>query len=162
MVRADAEIQGAITIEGELEGSSWQQTINVQPWTGVEDDSEGVASVWARSKIEALMDQKYAGIPEAQIRPDVLQLALEHQLLSPYTSFVAVEETISRPASAQLKAGVVANAVPAGQSAHQYAYPSTATRSARSLVLACFMLFASALLILAGRKHRGQYDIFAS
>ena len=59
----------------------------------------GVASLWARAKIAGLLDQKVAGREEGLVRKDVLAVALQHQLLSPYTSFVAVEEVVSRPPS---------------------------------------------------------------
>ena len=74
-----------------------------------------------------LLDQKVLGRDEATVRAEVLTVALQHQLLSPYTSFVAVEEIISRsPGEATLTAPVP-NTRPQGQSHQTFAYPRTAT-----------------------------------
>ncbi len=37
------------------------------------------------------------------LKKQITQLAIEHQLLSPFTSFIAVEEKISRKKDAALK-----------------------------------------------------------
>ena len=54
--------------------------------------------LWARAKIDALMDAGRRGAPEAEIRAAVLDVALTHHLVSKYTSLVAVDVTPTRPA----------------------------------------------------------------
>ena len=61
------------------------------------------------------------------MRAEVLPLALSHQLLSPYTSFVAVEEVVSRPVTEGLDSKPVVSTRPRGQSDQTFAYPRTAT-----------------------------------
>ena len=46
----------------------------------------------------------------------MLALALEHQLVSRFTSFVAVDKTPARTAEARLKSGAVPGHFPAGWS----------------------------------------------
>jgi len=52
----------------------------------------GVATRWARARIDDLLDGRAAGGEEATVRAEVLPLALEFSLVTPYTSLVAIEE----------------------------------------------------------------------
>jgi len=52
----------------------------------------GVAARWARARIDDLLDARATGRDEAIVRGDVLPLALEFGLVTPYTSLVAIEE----------------------------------------------------------------------
>jgi Ca-activated chloride channel homolog len=122
------------TAFGQAAGLAWRQTI-----AGVPSELPGIASLWARRKIEHLIDNRVAGIDEAVIRKLVVETALEHHLVSPYTSLVAVDTTPARAAAAPLERSNLANAVPAG-SRYALALPQTATpapllRSAGALVL---------------------------
>jgi len=107
-------------------------------------NSPGVASLWARDKIAALMDQKHLGGNPAVIREEVLALALQHKLMSPYTSFVAVEEKISRPKTAGLKAKSLPNLVAKGQNLMPVALPKTASTAPLSLLLGAIFLMLAA------------------
>lgn len=86
----------------------------------------GIATLWARRKIEQLIDSRVAGADESLVRKLVLETALEHHLVSPYTSLVAVDKTPVRPTSAPLERRDVPNAVPAGAQ-WTAAFPQTAT-----------------------------------
>ena len=103
--------------------------------------SSGVASVWARQKIASLLDEKLMGADETQVRASVLDVALEHSLMSPYTSFVAVEEKISRPGESMLDLKALPNTQPKGQSAQWVSYPATATTGPANLFLGGLFLF---------------------
>ncbi|HUT34901.1 MAG TPA: VIT domain-containing protein [Planctomycetota bacterium] len=82
--------QTTLTLSGDVEGKPAKWTLPVKfvanaPENGV------LAQVWARNKIEELMQQTfYAGSPE--VEEEVTQLALDYRLMSQYTSFVAVDE----------------------------------------------------------------------
>jgi Ca-activated chloride channel family protein len=52
----------------------------------------GVADRWARAKVEALFDSLRDGGDPAAVRAEVLAVATEFRLATPYTSLVAVEE----------------------------------------------------------------------
>ena len=92
---------------------------------GVPSELPGIATLWARRKIEHLIDSRIAGIDEALIRNLVIETALEHHLVSPYTSLVAVDKTPARAAAAPLERALE-NAVPAGAQ-YALALPQTAT-----------------------------------
>jgi hypothetical protein len=106
----------------------------------------GVAALWARHKIAGLLDEIVDGRSEEAVRAEVLPLALKHQLLSPYTSFVAVEEAVSRPADAGLDSAAVPNTRPRGQASQPFAYPRTATSGPARLWAGVLLLFLAMMV----------------
>lgn len=72
----------------------------------------GIATRWAWARVDHLMSRICRGEEESVIRPAVLEVGLTHHLVTPYTSFVAVEERVT------VKDGrrtvEVANALPRG------------------------------------------------
>jgi Ca-activated chloride channel family protein len=71
-----------------------------QPWsvalTPSADSAAGVGALWARAKIARSRTRSRAARPGA-IRPQVVKVALEHHLVSAYTSLVAVDVTPTAP-----------------------------------------------------------------
>ena len=57
----------------------------------------GVAKLWARDKIDHLLDGLFEGGDREEVQRQVTALALEHGLVSEFTSLVAVDETPARP-----------------------------------------------------------------
>ena len=86
------------TAFGRAAGAAWKQTVG-----GVPSELPGISTLWARRKIEYLIDSRVAGADEALIRKLVIETALEHHLVSPYTSLVAVDKTPARSAAAALE-----------------------------------------------------------
>lgn len=99
--------------------------------------------LWARERIGALMDQLRSGAPEAEIRAAVLKLSLEHQLVSRYTSLVAVDKTPARRADALLKSASLATNLPEG-----WVYEGVFGELPRGATGMRFDLLAGALLLL--------------
>ncbi len=79
-----------ITVRGDVEGepASWPLEVTLPE---NEPKHDVLAKVWARQKIEDLMQQDYYQDSPA-VKETVTALALDYQLLSQYTSFVAVDE----------------------------------------------------------------------
>jgi len=144
----DMRPQGEVAVSADLGGQPWQRTLQLPPQQELVSASghPGVASLWARKKIAALLDERVMGQPEDRVREQVLPLALQHQLLSPYTSFVAVEEIVSRPAEQDVRSKPVPNTRPRGQSPQQFAYPRTATSAPLNLWLGSLLLFIALLV----------------
>lgn len=139
---------GDITVSGQVNGRAWKQQLKLSDELHPENAGthSGVASVWARRKIAGLLDQKITGREEAAVRAEVLPLALAHQLLSPYTSFVAVEEIVSRPAGESVGSSPVPNTRPRGQSPQNFAYPRTATSAPVKIWFGVFCLFLAMIV----------------
>ncbi len=55
--------------------------------------TSGIGKLWAHQKVEGLLDAKVRGMDADIVREGVLDVALAHQIMSPYTSFVAVDKT---------------------------------------------------------------------
>jgi Ca-activated chloride channel homolog len=93
--RASAALpaNAAIRISGRSAGQTWKRELSLAG----REDRPGVAPVWARRKLAALEDSRLEGTPPAQVREDSIKLALAYQLISRYTSLVAVDPMPVRP-----------------------------------------------------------------
>lgn len=104
-----------VTIAGRANGEPW--SVELALGDPAASDDVGVASMWARRRIEAELDSLFEGADETKVRQTVLDLALEYHLVSPYTSLVAVEEEIVRPADQDVTQADVPRHLPDGWSA---------------------------------------------
>jgi Ca-activated chloride channel family protein len=63
-----------------------------------EPQHDVLATLWARKRIDALMAQDFAGMQHGRLRDDIreaiIQLGLQHRLMTQFTSFVAVENRV--------------------------------------------------------------------
>lgn len=105
-------VRGEVMLSGDSGGIRWTSSLSLSD----ANPGEGIGLLWARKKIDHWMDQLAEGVGEDTVRPQVLALALEHHLVSRYTSFVAVDKTPARSAEARLKSGAVPGLLPAGGS----------------------------------------------
>jgi Ca-activated chloride channel family protein len=53
-----------------------------------------VAQIWAKTRVERLLDDLRVSGGNAEIKNEVLSLGLAHQLVTPYTSFLVVEDNV--------------------------------------------------------------------
>ncbi len=90
--RYDVAGQAGITLRGTINGQPYEEQvwISLPNWN---PDNGSLASVWAREKIKYLMLEQLGGRAKS-IEQEVTNLALEYNLMSQYTSFVAVDEVI--------------------------------------------------------------------
>lgn len=125
-----------------------------QPWsvalTPAADSSAGVGALWARSKIASLMDELTRGADPGAIRPQVVKVALEHHLVSAYTSLVAVDVTPTAPAM-NPKAAMVRASLPQGY-VDGTQLPQTDTPAMLQFLLGLLALSAAAMFAVAGRR----------
>ncbi len=91
-------------------------------------NAPGVAALWARHKIESLQGMAIAGGNRDATRSEITEVALEHGLISRYTSLLAVESTPARPAGARLASLKIANVMPRNLASP--GFPNTATPAA--------------------------------
>ncbi|WP_319024715.1 marine proteobacterial sortase target protein [Microbulbifer hainanensis] len=152
------QLHGKVELHGRLAGQQFQRELTLQSSSG--DSGQGVGSVWARSKIDALRDRQLTtgeNTEEGQsLRGQILQLALDHQLASPYTSFVAVEEKVVRPQGQGLSKSPVPNAVARGQILQRQTYPRTAAGIYAQLLSAAGLLGLGLLLRGRSALQRGR------
>ena len=122
------------------------------------EPSPGVGSLWARSRIDDLMDRERRGAAHEEIRKAVIETALTHHLVSKYTSLVAVDKTPVRPQGEQLSKEQVPNLLPYGQNMKAiFGFPATATYAPvylfNGLVLIAVALLLMLLLMTGRRRH---------
>ncbi|MEM9682192.1 MAG: marine proteobacterial sortase target protein [Pseudomonadota bacterium] len=99
-----------VILTGRYGGESWSTTLAPSATT----QRPGIAKLWARHKVSSLMDRRQDGMAEDEVRDAVLKVALPHQIMSRYTSLVAIEKTISRPAGDRLTTAPVPTNPPKG------------------------------------------------
>lgn len=80
-----------------LTGRSGGRRIELSVDTQNSGSRPGLASLWGRKKIRNLMESLALGADKGVIRGKVVQTALDHGLVSRYTSLVAVDTVVSRP-----------------------------------------------------------------
>ena len=95
--RYTAAGSGVIRLKGKMSGREFVREIAVD-FPEAESRNEVMASLWARSRIDDLMTQDFAGIQQGKMKPElketITNLGLEYRLMTQFTSFVAVEEMI--------------------------------------------------------------------
>jgi Ca-activated chloride channel family protein len=122
-------------------------------------NSDGIDVLWARRKIEDLMDSLHEGGDKDQVRADVTKVALAHHLVSRYTSLVAVDRTPTRPAKKSLASRPVPTNLPSGMEygavfGQTAPFPQTATPAPLWLLAGLFLLLAGGGLLFLPSRGR--------
>ncbi|PHS71418.1 MAG: marine proteobacterial sortase target protein [Methylophaga sp.] len=129
-----------ISIGGLFGVDPWQQTVTLKGG----GHSEAVSVLWARRKIEGLMDRYRLTDQDNQVKSDIVEVALAHHLVSKFTSLVAVDKTPVRRSSEQLYVQKIASNMPAGWTMGQL--PQTATAASLQILIGFISLFSALLL----------------
>jgi len=140
---AAAKFTKTVIVSGTRGNQPWSVALTPSPAS----DAAGVGALWARAKIASLMDELTRGAAIERIRPQVVQVALEHHLVSTYTSLVAVDvEATGDPAL--MKTALVKASLPNGWAG---GIPQTDTPAALQLLLGLLAL-ATAGIVAAIRR----------
>lgn len=136
---------GVLQVSGRMpDGLRWQQSLDLQQAA----PGLGLNRHWARQKIDHLQDTARLEGREPD-RGSITQLAVTHTLMSPYTSFVAVDEATVRLDDAQGVKEQLPTLLPAGSEAGMLRYPQTATLAPLLTALGLVgLMFALALVLL--------------
>ena len=139
-----------LTVHGE-NPQPWSRRIGADP----EQGDAGIASLWARRRIATLMDRLAQGADKERIRPDVVDIALQHALVSRFTSFVAVEDKRVRREGEALDSEQITGRLPEDMQKAGRGFPDTALHTALQVRLALLLALAGVLvLVLSGRGTR--------
>ena len=140
-------LKGYAEVSGEWKGERVTYTVPIP--AAIPTFYEGIEQLFGKAKLDALMVDYFltdAGPLRDRIRADVVKTALSYQLVSQFTSRVAVSQkrvTQPDPVMALAKVPLVQ---PAGR-----AYPSTATQDWLLLGLGCLLMAGAACLSLTRR-----------
>ena len=89
------EPRGTIRITGKTGNQDYEQEIQVTP-AAVTTQSDAIRYLWARTKLERLMDYGFSK-DDPSVKEEVTEIGLAYSLMTPYTSFVAVVDTVRIP-----------------------------------------------------------------
>lgn len=93
----DGVISGSIDIRGVVDETDYTMHIDLDKLE-IEENSQLIRKVWARKRIESLVEKErfVRGVEEEQIKEEILALSKEYSILSKETSFIMME-TIEDP-----------------------------------------------------------------
>ncbi len=132
---------GEVVVRGRRGGEAWVTRMPLVPG----EPGRGIGALWARRKIAGLLEGLSTGADPQLVRQAVVAVALEHHLVSRYTSLVAVDVTPTRSADALLaRADIPAN-LPAGWTAGG-TLPRTATPAPLLRLLGALLLAGAGAL----------------
>ncbi len=108
--------EGQLTISGAHAGQQWQRRLTLGAKPAASNDNKGeLHKRWAKRKIESLEDSLLFGGDRESITNTITTTALNYNLVSKYTSLVAVEHIVERdPLAAPLPTAAVPSAMPFG------------------------------------------------
>ncbi|HEY8460443.1 MAG TPA: VIT and VWA domain-containing protein, partial [Blastocatellia bacterium] len=100
---------GVIRLRGKAAGADFLLEIHGDlPEAAARHDA--LASLWARTRIDALMAQDYAGLQSGKVQKDIeeeiTRLGLDYRLMTQFTSFIAVDEIVTAPGEAPQRVAV--------------------------------------------------------
>lgn len=107
-------VSAGTPLELELKGASGTETLRLQATPPTSQRHPGVGKLWARAQLRSLQDDLSRGGDAEDIRRQATTTALEHRIVSRYTSFVAVEQKPSRPSSEDSDEHEIASHAPRG------------------------------------------------
>lgn len=136
-------LEGELRIEGMTGQAPWRRTLALRQ----SQHSPGVAALWAREKIRYLMHKGPEDGARDTLRETVTAIAMKHQLVSRYTSLVAVDAEAARPAQAALATKPVPSPLPQGSTLHTVSLPRTATPAALHLLIGAALAIVAWLLL---------------
>jgi Ca-activated chloride channel family protein len=86
------ELTGIIRVTGKTGNSEYVQEIQLSETEPLETNT-AIGLLWARKTVERLLDYKGSSV-SADVKQKAIEIGLKYSIMTPYTSFVAVLETI--------------------------------------------------------------------
>jgi len=140
-----SNLHGTLEARAANKATTWSKSLPLDHAASM----PGIARLWAQRKIESLEQSIDRGANPEDVRDQVLRLAIEHHLISAYTSLIAVEQAPARDSAEDLASRRIANGLPAGS----LAYAATATSAPLLELVGLILLLMAALLAWAARRR---------
>ncbi len=103
--RFSRPVAGDLIVSGRAAGKPWTKRVRVDFSQANKASGAGLPSAWARQKIEELSNttpnEKESGEGIKDLQEQITKVALDYHLMSPFTSFVAVEPKVVNVGSEQ-------------------------------------------------------------
>jgi len=140
---------GNVQIIGQRADSEWQIEL---PMRGGQPGS-GVGVLWARAKIKDLMDNMAVNpgnsSMQTTLKQSIIDVALQHHLVSKYTSLVAIDKTPVREIWERLNSRQMPNQMPYGSTMGMVvgSFAKTATNAQLKIILGLMLLMFSCMAL---------------
>ncbi len=134
---------GEVLLSGRVRGIEWTQRLAL---TNV-GEASGLSKLWARERIGALSRQLHYGGEREMLKASIIELALQHHLVSDFTSLVAIDDTVVRPADSPGHVEQAPTSAPVGGAWATTGFAKTATAADLCLLLGIGCLGLGVLLI---------------
>lgn len=138
---------GEVRVAGLRLDARWHREFSLADATDVSTTGAaatlGLDKLWARRKIDALLDQRRAQSEDDALRHEIIDLGLRFHLVTPHTSLVAVDRTPTRPRGVDAETRKVPLHPPAGSTMSRpqaAALPQTATPAVLWMLLGLLLL----------------------
>ncbi len=138
---------GSIEATATSRDAPWSATLRFDRAT----NATGIARLWAQRKVEDLQHALDNGNAPDDTRAQIVQIALDHHLVTLYTSLVAVDHTPVVPTDVDATSVRIANGVPDGD----LAFAQTATPATLEVLLGLLLFALAAASGFAPRVFRG-------
>ena len=149
---ASFAVRTFVTVMGDSVSGGWSAEMKLRS----SENSPGVAALWARARIDELMDVERRSQEPDEVRKAIVDTAIAHHLVSKYTSLVAVDKTPARPTGDPLNSDQVPNLLPYGQSMNAIlGFPATATNAPLLRMTGLLTLLLGLALLLRNRQTVG-------
>lgn len=135
----------AIRVSGERDGQPFSTVVPFD----LARSGVGINVLWARRKIQSLLDGIHEGDDAEAVRAQVVSLGLTHHLVTRHTSLVAIDVTPSRPDDQGLERVEIPLNPPHGSPG---SLPQTATPAALFVLQGLFATVAALVLLIASRR----------
>jgi len=141
----------SLTVNGRVAGAPWSQHLS----TSMASELPGVGKFWASQRIASLLETRHRPEPGDPTYDAVVKTALAHQIVSRYTSLLALDNTSPARAPGQpLHTRSVPVELPAGWRASSVVgrLPATATSAPLYLAAGLVLMFLTLAAWLTGRR----------
>ncbi|MBX3728101.1 MAG: VWA domain-containing protein [Candidatus Sumerlaeia bacterium] len=81
-----------VTLAGNAAGKPWSRTYAIELPDRTDDSTRYASALWANRKVGYLLDEIRRHGESAELRDEVTALAKEYNLVTPYTSFLVIED----------------------------------------------------------------------
>ena len=140
------KLPASIRLTGQLDGQAFETVVPLDR----AEAGHGINVLWARRKIQSLLDGLHEGDDGEAVRAQVVSLGLTHHLVTKHTSLVAVDLTPVRPGDLPLESLLVPVNAPNGSTFGNL--PRSATPATLFLLQGLTAAVAAAGLLVAARK----------
>lgn len=144
------QLPAILKVSGRIGSQPWSSEIALRGGQG----RPGISILWARKKIASLMQAKRDAEFDS-VKQQIITTALEHHLVSNFTSLVAVDVTPVRPADKSIDNHPVPVHLPEGWDYNKVfgqSYPATATDARSQFLFGLILMLLSIYFLMTQRR----------